>query len=62
MNSDSAISTRLQVLSLKDNSSEEIKEWLNNLENNKLTNIPNKRSSKSKKNINEQDKVLKNLK
>lgn len=62
MNSDSAISKRLQVLSLKDNSSEEIKEWLNNLENNKLTNIPNKRSSKSKKYINEQDKELKNLK
>lgn len=53
MNSDSAISKRLQVLSLEDNSSEESKEWLNNLESNKLTNIPNKRSSKSKKNINE---------
>lgn len=59
----------MQLLNLEnENSTEKLKEWIENLEKNKLTNIPNelmKEAAKDKKikikiGKNEQNKVLKN--
>lgn len=68
LKTNNAISKRLQILNLDDNKSENIKDWIENLEKNKLTNIPNElmKEAAKDKNIkikigkNEQNKVLKN--
>lgn len=68
LKTNNAISKRLQILNLDDNNSENIKDWIENLEKNKLTNISNElmKEAAKDKNIkikmgkNEQNKVLKN--
>lgn len=72
LKTNNAISKRLKLLNLYDdndeNSSENIKKWIENLEKNKLTNVPNElikeaakeKNIKIKVNKNEQNKLMKN--
>lgn len=65
---DSAISKRMQIFNQDDITSQSIQDWLDKLEINKLTNIPNEltkeaakeKNIKIKVNKNEQNKVMKN--